>query len=618
MFSRKYKYIRILAFLLLFTSPHIVAKTWRVNLQEADINTFIRQVAEMTEKSFIIDPRVKGNVTVVSSTDLDEDAVFRLFLSVLTVHGYAVVESPEGFKVLPQNVAKQGGFNYDNEGISPGELLVTRVIAIKNAVASELVPILRPLIPQYGHLASVPTVNALVISDHADNIRSLEALVDRLDSTTEGNIEVISLQHAWSGDVITLLQELISSGSSASKKSSTVVVIADERTNRLVVKGKPGEIEQIRDVVAKLDISTEKESRSNRLQFIPLQYADAATTAELLKSLITDSPDTGKEGSGQQQTSIKTNIQADEELNALLINAEPDVMAEITNMLTNLDVPRAQVLVEAIIVEIRVEESNDYSAQWVGAESAGYAGAGTSFSASGTSLNSLIEDGDLSLSTGGTLLLGSSNFGILLQALASKSNSNLLSTPKILTLDNQTSRILVGETRPFQTGSYSDDSSSAFVTTTREDVGLTLEVTPHINSSNEVKLEVLQTVEAASDEVSDLGTITTVREIETVVVAKNGQTIALGGLIEDDIAEVKQKVPFFGDLPIIGALFRSSSYETTKINLLVFIRPTIVRGKADLDAITQTQYKGFRAVELQMSGARAGGLEDLFEPELAE
>ncbi len=208
----KCKRIRMFIFLLLLLPLHAVGKTWQVNLQKADINVFVRQVAEMTNKSFIVDPRVKGNVTVISNADLDEDAVFRLFLSVLTVHGYAVVESPEGFKVLPQNVAKQGGFNFDNEGQSPGELLVTRVIAIKNAVASELVPILRPLIPQYGHLASVPTVNALIISDHADNIRSLEALVERLDNTIEGEIEVISLQYAWSGDVITLLEQLISSG----------------------------------------------------------------------------------------------------------------------------------------------------------------------------------------------------------------------------------------------------------------------------------------------------------------------------------------------------------------------------------------------------------------------
>lgn len=617
MFLCRLTWVKTAALLLLLMPVTVMGKTWQVNLQQADINVFVRQVAEMTNKSFIVDPRVKGKVTVISNASLDEDAVFRLFLSVLTVHGFAVIESPEGFKVLPQNIAKQGGLNFDNQGQAPGELLVTRVIAIKNAVASELVPILRPLVPQYGHLASVPTVNALIISDHADNIRSLEELIDRLDNTVEGEIAVTPLQHAWAGDIITLLQQLISSGTGQNNRigGEAATVIADERTNRLVIKGKPGEVSQIQELIAKLDIPNEKTNKTNRLQFVPLQYADAAKIAKLLKDVIID-PAAATDGNANK-TKIKTNIQADEDLNALLINAEPDVMAEINSVLVNLDVPRAQVLVEAIIVEIRVEEGDKFGAQWLVGESGEY-GAGTNFTTAGSSLNSIFSSTTDSLATGGTAILADANFGVILQALSTESNSNLLSTPKILTLDNQKSRILVGETRPFQTGQVSDDSSSAFVTTKRENVGLTLEVTPHINSGGEVRLEVMQKVEAASDEASDLGTITTVREIETVVIAEDGQTIVLGGLIEDDIAELQQKVPFFGDIPLLGALFRSTSFETTKINLLVFIRPTILRGKADIDAVTSTQYRGFRAVELQMSGAREGGLEGLFEPELVE
>lgn len=620
MFLFQLNRMKVAAFLFCFLSSVAIGKTWQVNLQQADINVFIRQVAEMTDKSFIVDPRVKGKVTVISNASLDEEAVFRLFLSVLTVHGYAVIESPEGFKVLPQNIAKQGGLNFDNQGQAAGELLVTRVIAIKNAVASELVPILRPLVPQYGHLASVPTVNALIISDHADNIRSLESLIDRLDNTVEGEIVVTPLEHAWAGDIITLLQQLIdtSKGQNNRLGGDTVMVIADERTNRLVLRGKPGEIAQIQALIKKLDIPNETTNKTNRLQFVPLQYADAGKVAKLLKDVIID-PATAEANSNKAR--IQTNIQADEDLNALLINAEPDVMAEINSVLVRLDVPRAQVLVEAIIAEIRVEDGQEFGVQWLFGErgdSGDYIG-GTNFTlGSRQSLNSIVSSTSPSLATGGTLAFADADIGVILQALSTKTNSNLLSTPKILTLDNQKARILVGETRPFQTGQVSDDSSSAFVTTKRENVGLTLEVTPHINSGGEVRLEVLQKVEAASDEVSDLGTITTVREIETVVIAADGQTIVLGGLIEDDIAEIKQKVPFFGDIPLLGALFRSSSFETTKINLLVFIRPTILRDKLDIDSVTSTQYEGFRAVELQMSGARKGGLEGLFEPELVQ
>lgn len=613
-FVVKRQLLKFVVSLCLFIPLLAIGKTWQVNLQQADISIFIRQVAEMTDRSFIVDPRVKGKVTVISNASLDEDAVFRLFLSVLTVHGYAVLESPEGFKILPQNIAKQGGLNFDPSGGAPGELMVTRVLAIKNAVASELVPILRPLIPQYGHLAAVPTMNALIISDHADNIRSLEDLVERLDNTIEGEMVVIPLKHAWAGDVITLLQQLTTTTTGKGARASDVTtIVADERTNRLILKGKPGELNQIKDLIIKLDIPAEKTSR---LQYVPLQYADATKVAELLKGVVGDIEK--KEGSAP---ALATNIQADEDLNALLINSEPGVMAEIYSVLKRIDVPRAQVLIEAVIVEITVTNSEELGVQWLIGGNDGL-NSGTNFTTAGTSVNSIVSsvasDGTNTLTTGGTATLGDTNLGAIIQALQSKTNSNLLSTPKILTLDNQEARILVGETRPFQTGEYSEDSDSTFVTTSREDVGLTLKVTPHINSGNEVKMEVFQTVESASDEASDLGTITTVREVETVVIAEDRQTIVLGGLIQDNITESKQKVPFLGDIPFIGALFRSSSFSIDKKNLLVFIRPTIIRGKASANSVTSNQYQGFRAVEIQMSAPREGGLEGLFEPELSD
>jgi general secretion pathway protein D len=325
-----------------------------------------------------------------------------------------------------------------------------------------------------------------------------------------------------------------------------------------------------------------------------------------------------KEGSAPVLT---TNIQADTDLNALLINAEPGVMTEIYSVLQRIDVPRAQVLIEAGIVEITVTDTEELGVQWLIGGNDGL-NSGTNFTTAGTSVSSIVtsvgSNGTNSLATGGTAILGETNLGAIIQALQSKSNSDLLSTPKILTLDNQEARILVGETRPFQTGEYSESSSSTFVTTSREDVGLTLKVTPHINSGHDVKMEVFQTVESASDEASSLGTITTVREVETVVIAGDRQTIVLGGLIQDNITESKQKVPFLGDIPFVGALFRSSSFTIDKKNLLVFFRPTIIRGKANADSVTNTQYQGFRAVELQMSAPREGGLEGLFEPELSD
>ena len=609
--------------LVLATTSLASAKSWQVNLQQADIGVFVRQVAEMTGKSFIIDPRVKGKVTVISNDELDEDAIFRLFLSVLTVHGYAVIDSPEGYKILPQNIAKQGGVNFDVNGSSPGELLVTRVIVIKNALASELVPILRPLIPQYGHLASVNEVNALIISDHADNIRQLENLISRLDSTVEGDIAVVSLKHAWAGDILDVLQNIsgvAASGSSNTPGSASIStrILADERTNRIVIKGKEGELTQIRELIEKLDVPARK---SSRLQVIPLRYADAKKTADLIKGVLGN---TATEGNSEKPTTF--NIQADEDLNALLINAEPDVMADIQSVLIELDIPRAQVLVEAIIVEVKMEGSEALGFQWLFGDTSDSTTPviGTNFTNAGNSLTSLatgIATGTPSLSNGITAGVasfnsnGDLNLAGILQAIESNSNANLLSTPKILTLDNQKSKIIVGETRPFQTGGYSDNGDNPFVTINREDVGLTLEVTPHINAGDEVRMEVLQIVEAATNESSSLGTITTKREIQTTVIAGNRRTIVLGGLIEDNVTEITQKVPGLGDIPILGALFRSTSYENVKKNLLVFIRPTILRSQQDAEALSRRKYESFKSIELTMpmKEIRTRSVDELFD-----
>ncbi len=612
------KWFKGVIFAGLFFPAMLVAQTWQVNLQQADIGVFIQQVAKMTGKSFIVDPRVKGKVTVVSNSELDEDGIYRLLLSVLTVHGYAAIDSSEGIKILPQNVAKQGGLDYDLDGKAAGELLVTRVIAIKNALASELVPILRPLIPQYGHLASVNEVNALIISDHADNIRELEQLITRLDSTVEGQIRIVNLEHAWAADVLELINTLVSGNreGNSSGNSTATRVIADERTNRMVLKGKEAELDQVEQLIKDLDQPSKK---SSRLAVIPLRYADAVKTAELVNGLV---------GSGNEegvQRPTNTFIQADESTNSLVVNAEPNVMVDIQSVLKELDTPRAQVLVEAIIVEVTMEGSEALGFQWLfgDASQSTTPVVGTNFTAAGNSLTDIatgIATGTPSISNGLTAGVasfnsdGDLNLAGILQAIESNSNANLLSTPKIMTLDNQTSKILVGETRPFQTGGYADSSSNAFITTTREDIGLTLEVTPHINAGDEVRMEVLQVVEAASPEPSSLGTITTKREIETTVIAGNRKTIVLGGLIEDNVVEIQQKVPLLGDLPIVGALFRSTSYDNQKKNLLVFIRPTILRSQDDVTTVTEEKFRAFRSIEIShpLSANRPDSLEGRF------
>lgn len=598
------------------------AQTWQVNLQQADIGVFIQQVAKMTGKSFIVDPRVKGKVSVISNEELNEEAVYRLLLSVLTVHGYAALETGDGIKVVPQNVAKQSGVDFDSQGIAAGGLLVTRMIPVKQATASELVPILRPLIPQYGHLAAVDSVNALIISDHADNIRELESLVTRLDSSSEGVVRVVPLEHAWANDVLGLITELTGAistdnGTANSPVVMTTKVIADDRTNRMVVKGKLEDVQKVEALIQQLDSPTKIASR---LSVLPLRYADAPKTAELIGGLLNSA--TAVDSNAANATLVK----ADEDLNALVVRADPSVLVDIQSVLKELDVPRAQVLVEAIIAEVNMDDADAFGFQWLFGDTsdATVPAMGTNFTAAGNSITEIatgIATGRPTLSNGLTAAgirfnsNGDLNLAGILQAIESNSNANLLSTPKIMTLDNQTSKILVGETRPFQTGGYADSSSNAFVTTTREDIGLTLEVTPHINAGDEVRMEVLQVVEAASSEPSSLGTITTKREISTTVIAGNRRTIVLGGLIEDNVVEVQQKVPLLGDIPVIGALFRSTSQENQKRNLLVFIRPTILRSQQEVEAVTNDKFGGFRSIEISQAFTqqRPESLEERFD-----
>lgn len=583
----------------LFLSGLAFGQTWKINLQQAEISTFLNQVAEITQKSFIIDPRVKGKITVISNTELDKKGILQLLFSVLSVHNYAAIETADGIKIIPQESAKQSGLVFDENGDAVGGLLVTRVIPIKNTRASELAPILQPLIPQYGHLAAINDMNALIISDHAENIREIEKLIERLDNTSEGQIRIVSLNYAWSDDILDLLSNLTETQSQGGNSASTLVkIIADERTNRLILKGKSSEIEKIESLIKQLDKPAQ---RSNRLHVIPLRYADAAETAQLITSLLAG------DSAAKTGNSSAPIVKADASMNRLVISAEPNVMVELNPIIQELDIPRAQVLIEAIIVEVTMDGTSELGFQWLLGDTSGSTtpAIGTNFTNAGSSISDLATSDSVSLASGVTAGVGkisSNGFNILgiLQAIESNSNANLLSTPKIMTLDNKTSKILVGETRPFQTGAYADSSSNAFITTERHDIGLTLEVTPHINAGDEVKMDVSQIVEAASSEQSDLGVITTKREVTTTVIAGDQQTIVLGGLMKDNVTEIKQKVPVFGDLPLFGPLFRSTSLEKSKQNLLVFIKPTILRNQKHANAISDTTYQQFRSIEMTL------------------
>ena len=593
-------------------------QTWKVNLKEADIKAFISQVANITGYSFVIDPRVKGKVTIVSDTSMSKNDVYEMFQSVLQVHGFAAVPAGNVIKVVQLNDTKQEGGMPTAIVSKKSEQLITQVIQIKDTPALDLVPILRPMVAKYGHLAGVKSANALIVTDHASNVKRLEKIIERLDGSGVSELEVVQLEEAWVGDIVDVLTNLdpekVSEGGKDKSESGVagrIRVVADERANRLIIRGEKSARDRVKKLIATLD----QPSRfSGKASVIRLLHADAKELSELLKNLMGDV----KDDKGKSQATGKVSIYPDTGLNALVVRAEPSVMSEIKEVVSQLDVRRAQVLIEAAIVEVTGSVDDRVGVQTAildldAIEKGGSTSTPittTSFSDAGTSLvdmvtglsagTSLPISSGLTLGGAGTLSSGN-DFAFLIQALESVSNNNLLSTPSVMTLDNQEAEIIVGQNVPFVTGSTSSTSNSnPFTTIKREDIGTTLKVIPHVQNGKFIRLEVEQSTENVETKAvagqADL--ITNKRSIKTQILAEDGEIIMLGGLIRDVVQETQSKVPFLGDIPIIGWLFRSSSESHVKQNLIVFLKPTIVLNKEDSRDILRRKYDGIYEVDL--------------------
>jgi general secretion pathway protein D len=602
-------------------------KGWTVNIRNADIQAFITQVAEMTGRNFVVDPRVRSrDVTVISQQALSDEEVYQLFLSVLQVHGYAAVPSGDVTKIVPNTTAKQSNLPLTQDGPDQGEELITRVISVDDTPVEELVPVLRPLVPQYGHLAAVGSANALIISDHMDNIRRIEAILGQIDGAESEEVEVIDLENAFAGDLVKLLENLTPAGGGRRQnQESGLTLVADERTNRLIIKGDRASRERIRNLVRELDVA---QSTASGVKVIRLAHADAKSTAELLKNFAQSAPAAaGGEGAakaarGGDQNGIS--IQADESINALVIRAEPAVMKELRSVISQLDVRRAQVLIEAAIVEISGGKGLDLGFQYAAGDEEEGVGA-INFSNFGISVNQVIaalRSDEVTSGLGDGITVGGGQedengdfeWGGFVQALATTSNVNLLSTPSILTLDNQEASIIVGQNVPFVTGQSTNTGSGVsnpFQTIQREDVGLELTVTPHLADLDSIRLELKQetsdVVPSSQTQVQSADIITTKRSIETTVLARHRETIVLGGLIKDDVRESVSKVPLLGDIPLLGKLFSSTSKQREKSNLMVFLRPTILENDEALVNLTRRKYLGVTALHFRVN--RKGELE---------
>ena len=588
-------------------------ESWTINLKGADIREFIDQVAQISGQTFVVDPRVKGQVSVVSNSPLTLTEVYQLFLSVMATHGFSVITQGDQARIVPNAEAKADA----DAGRKAPDRLETRLIQVQHGSAIELIPLIRPLVPQYGHLAAISSANAIIISDRTANIERIEDLLRQLDQKGQSDYSVLNLQHAWVMDTAEVLRNAADRGQA--KGTSGTQVIADGRTNRLIVLGPPAARAKLVALAQSLDTPT---SRSANTRVIRLRHGDAKSLAETLGEISEKlKPETGGETTGKPQTVL---IRADESLNALVLLAEPDVVATLEDIVRQLDVPRAQVMVEAAIVEVSGDISDALGVQWAVDARGGSGGlGGTNFSGTGLSVGRVLQaiqdtkngtdNNTLSnLPDGAIIGLGTDSFGVLVTALSANSKSNLLSTPSLLTLDHQKAEILVGQNVPFQTGSFTTSASGAdnpFTTIERQDIGVTLKVTPHINDGASLRLEIEQEISSiapTSQGVNAVDLITNKRSIKSTILAENGQVIVLGGLIQDDVTQADSKVPLLGDIPLLGRLFRSSKETRIKRNLMVFLRPTVIRDAAGMAALSGKKYSDIRVLGDVRSDYRPG------------
>ena len=598
---------------LLFISMSGIAQDeWTIKLMDSDIRDFVTQVSTITGKSFVVDPRVKSDVTIISNTPMDADAVYELFLSVLRVHGFAAVPAGKVTKIVQQVLAKQSGNPLDFQSVD-SEQLITRVLPVKNTLAENLVKILRPLIPQHAHIGGLTKPNVLLISDYANNINRLTEIIRKIDVAENPTIEIVDLKHAWVEDMIELLQQLAPDeiGKTATSPNK-VSIVASERTNSLVIRGEEEVVKKVKDLVLRLDIPA---NRSSTVQVVRLAHSDATELAEILKNLV--SSDEGSQPDNEQK--VKVSIQPDAALNALVIRADPSTMLEMKEIISELDVRRLQVLIEAAIVEVTTDFSHKLGTElFVGDHASSNIPLG--FTAPTGTLAQILQNiasdalptdlavDEAPLFAGGRINEAGTSFGFLIRALASNSNVNLLSTPSITTMDNKKATISVGLNVPFRTGSTltgSEGASNPFTTIQRQDIGLTLEVVPHVHDGQLVRLEIIQEVSEIDERsVGNIGAaaadlITNTRKIDTTVLVDNQEVIILGGLTRDKESYSESKVPVLGSIPVLGNLFKSQSKSFEKQNLLVFLRPTVLSTRSDIKTHTERKYSRLYEVEIQ-------------------
>lgn len=663
---------RLLAFCLLalpgFSWPQARGgEPVTINLVNADIEAVVKLAAELTGRSFVIDPRVKGQVNVVSGQPISRDLVYPLLTSALRMHGFAVVESNGVTKILPESEARMhappamtaGGGQRGRAGKEAGaratvagDQLVTRIFTLRNSSASQLVPVLRPLMGTNNAINAVAGSNALVVTDFAANVDRLNTIVDALDRADSGEVAVMPIRHASALDIAQQLSRLMDGGASGADGVSKIAIQSDHRTNSLLLRvDGPMRLEKLRAIIEQLDQPTDA---AGNIHIVPLRNADAVALARTLRDVVSGNgalpedgqalpgatglaaamsspqnaaatagtaipaPSTGLSQAGFAGRSIVPRsgagagfIQADPSTNSLIVTAPDAVYRNLRQVIDQLDRRRAQVFIEALVVEVTSDRAAEFGIQWQGGAKSGDGGVsiagGTNFSTGTRNIIGLAENiyqakstGTLSVPPGLNIGLyhAGAGLGALLRLLATDSRANILSAPNLLTLDNEEARIVIGQNVPFLTGQYAQTGGTVtptpFQTIERRDVGITLRVKPQISEGGTVRLQLQQ--EASSvQETTQSGPITNKRSIESTVLVDDGMTVALGGLMEDSVVKGEDKIPGLGDVPLIGGLFRYQTSNRAKKNLMVFLRPSIVRGPAGSQRLSDDRYSDLLA-----------------------
>lgn len=611
--------------LLLVHSGGTVAQEYTVNLKDTDIQEFIKFVADVTGTTMVVDPNVKGKVRVISSKPVTQSELYDLFLSILDVQGFTAVRSGQVIRIVPSKDARSSPVPLMDEQSPVGTAeYVTQVIRLDNISAAKLIPVLRPLVPQQAHMAAYAPSNAIIISDIRSNIGRIVDIIERMDRSAIQTTEVIRLKYGVAEDVVSMLNTLEKSrqgeGAEADKE---VVLVADKRTNSVVVTADELSVDRIRKLVSYLDTPLEQ---SGNVRVVYLEYADAKEVAEVLTRVMQNISRLEDGGSNKRSNNSNSTIEADEGTNSLIITADTDEMAALEAVIARLDIRRAQVLIEAIIVEMEITEGRELGLQWLFSNDGGFYGSNISTSSAQQARNRAIasaivpDDGSENIGTrevaGSLAQIPGTTLGwgvvdkdltmtVILNALETQGNANILSTPSLLTLDNEEAFITVGQQVPFVTGSYTNTgvgngAQNPFQTIQRQSVGITLKVTPQVNEGDSVVLDITQEVSSISAQIlaaSDV--ITNERKIETKVLANDSDIVVLGGLVKDDVQDSTQGVPLLSDIPLLGRLFRSDVVTVTKSNLLVFIRPTIIRDDEDLAGATAEKYRFIREQQVE-------------------